>query len=46
MADKKESSITKIKKGADRRNSALDAIMAQMPYVEKPKPGAKKVGDK
>lgn len=46
MADKKEGSMTKIKKGAERRNSALEAIMAQMPYIEKPKPDAKKVGDK
>jgi hypothetical protein len=43
MADKGRKSI---KQNADRRNSALDAIMSQMPYIEKPKPDAKKVGDK
>jgi hypothetical protein len=46
MADKKEGAMSRIKKGATRRDAALDAIMSQMPYIEKPKPDAKKVGDK
>lgn len=48
MADdnKKKGVWGRIKKSASDRNSALDAIMSQMPYIEKPKPDAKKVGDK
>jgi hypothetical protein len=43
MAKKDKKSI---RENINRRNSALDAIMANMPYQEKPKPGAKKVGKK
>lgn len=45
MADKKESgTVTRGDKKATK--SRLDQIMSQMPYSVKPKPGAKKVGDK
>jgi hypothetical protein len=45
MADKKsKSTMTRGDKKAQK--SRLDEIMSQMPTYIKPKPGAKKVGDK
>lgn len=43
MADKKQT-YTRGDKQAQK--SRLDEIMGQMPYYEKKKPNAKKVGDK
>ena len=44
MAKKKEGKS--LRQRMKSRQSALDRIMGQMPYQEKKKPGAKKVGDK